>query len=226
MYYVNQGVHLAGPNLTPEAFKVGAFEMPGRGGAYDDQVTTQGNKVGDLGLGYPEYALLGPKDFALVWWDPDARGLGNIIGNPMNEGNYRYLEGGKRYTLQQWKKGDPAFFEDLDTSVTHYVEPPANDVPPEYPCDGCPSTGGAQVPANVRGSKRDVQHAVTRQVMTPRSRAQARFLRAEPTWAMCTTCASPWLGSPCRMGPLPVRSASTASRVELLPVARARRGSA
>ena len=31
---------------------------------------------------------------------------------------------------------------------------------------------------------------------TPRSRAQARFLRAEPTWAMCTTWPSPWFGSP------------------------------
>ena len=41
-------------------------------------MTTQGNKVGDLGLGYPEYALLGPKDFALVWYDPKAEGLGNI----------------------------------------------------------------------------------------------------------------------------------------------------
>jgi hypothetical protein len=152
VYYLNQGVHLAGPNLTPQTFKKGAFKMPGRGGAFDDQVTTQGNKVGDLGLGYPEYALLGPKDFALVWWDPDARGLGNILGNEMTSGNYRYLDGGTRYTLQDWKKGDPKFFEDLDTSVTHYDTLPDNDVPPEYPCDACPSTGGAQAPANVRSS--------------------------------------------------------------------------
>jgi hypothetical protein len=151
VYYLNQAVHLAGPNLTPQTFKQGAFKMPGRGGAYDEQVTTQGNKVGDLGLGYPEYALLGPKDFALVWWDPDARGLGNILGNPMNEGNYRYLDGGKRSTLQDWKKANPKFFADLDTSITHYDVLPDNDVPPEYPCDGCPSTGGDQVAANVRG---------------------------------------------------------------------------
>ena len=152
VYYLNQAVHLAGPNLTPQTFKKGAFSMPGRGGAFDKQVTTQGNKVGDLGLGYPEYALLGPKDFALVWWDSEATGLGNILGNEMTDGNYRYLDGGKRYTLQQWKKGNPKFFADLDTSITHYDTLPDNDVPPEYPCDNCPSTGGSQTPSNIRSS--------------------------------------------------------------------------
>ena len=58
----------------PTSFRDGQFAQPGSGGAFQDQVTTQGNKVGDLGLGYPEYSLLGPKDFALVWYDPKAGG--------------------------------------------------------------------------------------------------------------------------------------------------------
>ena len=66
-------------------------------------MTTQGNKVGELGVGYPEYALLGPKDFALVWYDPKAEGLGNILGNKQT-GNYQYLDGGKRYTLETGPK--------------------------------------------------------------------------------------------------------------------------
>jgi hypothetical protein len=149
VYFLNQGIQLAGPELTPKSFRDGQFSQPGSGGAFQDQVTTQGNKVGDLGLGYPEYALLGPKDFALVWYDPKAEGLGNIIGNKQT-GNYRYLDGGKRYTLQTWPKGQPEFFKDLKTSIVNYTTSPAKDAPPQYPCDGCPSQGGSQEPANVR----------------------------------------------------------------------------
>jgi hypothetical protein len=147
--YLNRGVHLAGPNLNPKTYRDGTFKIPGRAGAFDGQVTTQGDKLGDLGLGYPEYAILSPKDFALVWWDPDARGYGNVLGNLMESGNYRYLDGGKRYTLQTWKKGNPKFFVDLDTSITHYTTPPPKDLPHDYPCNGCPSAGGTQAPANV-----------------------------------------------------------------------------
>jgi hypothetical protein len=140
---------LAGPKLTPVSFRDGQFSLPGRGGAFDGHVTTLGNKVGDLGLGYPEYSLLGPKDFALVWYDPKAEGLGNILGSKQT-GNYIYLDGGKRYTLQSWPKGQPKFFAKQATDVISYEEPPAKDVPPQYPCDGCPSQGGSQQPASTQ----------------------------------------------------------------------------
>ena len=52
----------------------------------------------------------------------------------------------------------------------------------------------------------------------PRSRAQARFLRADPTWAMWITWPSPWLASPYRIGPVPRASASVARRSRSLPV--------
>jgi hypothetical protein len=149
VYFLNQGIMLAGPKLTPVSFRDGQFSLPGRGGAFDGHVTTLGNKVGDLGLGYPEYSLLGPKDFALVWYDPKAEGLGNILGNKQT-GNYIYLDGGKRYTLQTWPKGQPKFFTKQATDVISYEEPPAKDVPPQYPCDGCPSQGGAQQPASTQ----------------------------------------------------------------------------
>jgi hypothetical protein len=147
VYFVNQGIQLAGPKLTPESFRDGEFAQPGSGGAFQDEVTTQGNKVGDLGLGYPEYALLGPKDFALVWYDPKAEGLGNILGNQQT-GNYQYLDGGKRYTLQTWKKGEPKFFTKQSTDVVNYTTSPPKDIPPQYPCTGCPSEGGTQSPAS------------------------------------------------------------------------------
>lgn len=151
VYWFNQGVMQAGPRLDPFTFRKGQFALPGRGGAFDGHVTTLGNKVGDLGLGYPEYSLLGPKDFALVWYDPEAEGLGNILGNQQT-GNYWYLDGGRRYTLQTWKKGEPKFFEKLPTSVVYYEDPPAKDAPKRYPCDGCPSQGGQQQPANTRAA--------------------------------------------------------------------------
>jgi hypothetical protein len=148
VYWINQGVQLAGPKLTPTSFRDGQFAQPGSGGAFQDQVTTQGNKVGfDLGLPYPEYALLGPKDFALVWFDPTAEGLGNILGNKQT-GNYHYLDGGKRYTLQTWKKGEPKFFTKQSTDVINYTTSPPRDIPPQYPCTGCPSQGGSQQPAS------------------------------------------------------------------------------
>ena len=147
VYFLNQGIMLAGPKLTPTSFRDGQFSLPGRGGAFDDQVTTLGNKVGEVGVGYPEYSLLGPKDFALVWYDPKAEGLGNILGNKQT-GNYWYLDGGKRYTLDTWPKGEPKFFAKESTDVISYTDPPAKDLPPSYPCNGCPSQGGAQVPAS------------------------------------------------------------------------------
>jgi hypothetical protein len=149
VYWFNQGVMLAGPRLNPITFRNGQFALPGHGGAFDDQVTTLGNKVGEMGLDHPEYSLLGPKDFALVWYDPKAEGLGNILGNKQT-GNYVYLDGGKRYTLQTWPKGQPKFFTKQPTDVIYYDQPPAKDVPPQYPCTGCPSQGGNQQPANTR----------------------------------------------------------------------------
>ena len=122
VYFLNQGIMLAGPKLTPTSFRDGQFSLPGRGGAFDDQVTTLGNKVGDVGLGYPEYSLLGPKDFALVWYDPKAEGLGNILGNKQT-GNYWYLDGGKRYTLETWPKGEPKFFAKESTDVDQLHRP-------------------------------------------------------------------------------------------------------
>lgn len=147
VYFINQGVQLAGPKLTATSFRDGEFAQPGSGGAFVSQVTTQGNKVGDLGLGYPEYSLLGPKDFALVWYDPKAEGLGNIIGNQQT-GNYEYLDGGKRYTLTTWPKGQPKFFTKQSTDVVNYTTSPPKDIPPQYPCTGCPSQGGTQQPAS------------------------------------------------------------------------------
>lgn len=140
VYWLNQGIMLAGPELTPETFRDGQFAQPGQGGAFEDMVTTVGLKVGDLGLGYPSYSLVGPKDFALVWWDPKAVGRGNVIGNNQT-GNYVYVDGAKRYTLKTFPKQAPKFFTRQPGDVVHFDTPPPKDMPRTYPCDGCPSAG-------------------------------------------------------------------------------------
>ena len=140
---------LAGPKLTPTSFRDGQFSLPGSGGAFQDQVTTHGNKVGDVGVGYPEYSLLGPKDFALVWYDPKAEGLGNILGNKQT-GNYWYLDGGKRYTLdRRGRRASRSSSRKQPTDVDQLHRPARRRTfRRQYPCDGCPSQGGAQVPAS------------------------------------------------------------------------------
>ena len=40
-----------------------------------------------------------------------------------------------------WPKGKPKFFGKGPTDVISYTDPPAKDLPPSYPCDGCPSRG-------------------------------------------------------------------------------------
>ena len=51
-------------------------------------------------------------------------------------GHYRYMHGGQRYFLGQTATGEPPAFD--ANGVANYREPPPNDVPPNYPCDGCP----------------------------------------------------------------------------------------
>lgn len=38
----------------------------------------------------------------------------------------------------EWKQGEPKLF-DLANSISRFETVPASDVPPQYPCKGCPS---------------------------------------------------------------------------------------
>ncbi len=110
VYWINQGVQLAGPKLTPTSFRDGQFAQPGSGGAFQDEVTTQGNKVGDLGLGYPEYALLGPKDFALGVVRPESRGEGQHHRQPADR---------QLLVPRRWQAVHPPDVEEGATQVLH-----------------------------------------------------------------------------------------------------------
>ncbi len=93
LYVLAIGLHMAGPNLTPESFEAGMFNYPGGTGplgswAFDpgDWTTTD--------------------DFREVWWDPERT-------SPQNgeAGTWVELNGGKRYFPDQLYEGDAPYFK-------------------------------------------------------------------------------------------------------------------
>jgi hypothetical protein len=134
------GIHMAGPKLTPENFKAGMFSRPPVGGAAEDQITSTARLYGKHAkLPYDEYLTGG--DVALVWWDPDTVGPSVAVNVPDSKGVYQYMNDGKRF-LRGQIPSKAAFFENAG-SINVVTDVPPNDVQPDYPCDGCPSNGGA-----------------------------------------------------------------------------------
>ena len=135
------GIHMAGPNLTAQTYRDGMFSRPPVGGAAEGQVTTTGRFYGKAAkLPYNEYLTGG--DVALVWWDPDTVGPSVAVNLADSKGVYQYLDGGKRYINGQLPSKAPTFF-DKSNSINVITTVPAADKQPDYPCDGCPSSGGA-----------------------------------------------------------------------------------
>ncbi len=134
------GLHLAGPNLTPETFRDGLFRYPPSGGG----PTTPQISFGRHGffkspLEQEERTdYLGVDDISLVWWDPEVEGWDESEKN-YGKGMYRYIRMGERYLPGKLQPGDFPGFDPTDT-VTMYdltgeqgPKPPERDIPPEYP---------------------------------------------------------------------------------------------
>jgi hypothetical protein len=134
------GVHMAGPKLTPETYKAGMFSRPAVGGAAEGQVTSTGRFYGRTAkLGYDEYLTGG--DVALFWWDTETVGPSVAVNLADSAGVYQYLDDGKRYIKGQIPSNVKFF--DKSNSINVITTVPPKDVQPDYPCDGCPSSGGA-----------------------------------------------------------------------------------
>jgi hypothetical protein len=121
------GIHLAGPNLTPETFRDGLFRYPPSGGGPTEPQISRG----DHGV-WPETDWGGTDDAAVIWFDPTAEGE-DEVGN-QGVGLYRYASGGQRYTLGRF----PDTFEesglfDNASSVTVFDQVPPEDQTPKYP---------------------------------------------------------------------------------------------
>lgn len=117
------GIHMAGPNLTPETFEAGWFRYPVSGGTPTIPKVSRGRH----GL-WPGTDFGGSDDTGILWWNPDAEGEDEV--GVVGKGLYEYTAQGKRWTLRQLPTQDPGLF-DADTSVTIFTQVP--DPPPTYP---------------------------------------------------------------------------------------------
>jgi hypothetical protein len=118
------GIHLAGPDLTPETFRDGLFAFK----PVKDHVTGFAVSYGNDLWPWPDY--LAADDVTEIWWDPDAEGPQE--NGKEGKGMYRYVAMGKRYLPGELPATEPAVFDEADT-VLVYDERPEADRPPEYP---------------------------------------------------------------------------------------------
>ncbi len=120
-----QGIHLAGPNLTPESFKVGMFNAEPSGGI----PTVPKVSRGEHGL-WPGVDWGGSDDTGLLWWNADATGEDEI--GATGKGLYEYAAMGKRWSLADMPAADPGYFDE-SKSVKIFTELPKAYQPPSYP---------------------------------------------------------------------------------------------
>jgi hypothetical protein len=121
------GIHLAGPELTPEAFRDGLFRYPPSGGGPTEPQVSRG----DHGF-WPDTDWGGTDDAAIIWFDPTAEGE-DEVGNE-GVGLYRYANAGQRYTLGEFPDSvEEAGLFDNESSVTVFDQVPPEDEPPDYP---------------------------------------------------------------------------------------------
>jgi hypothetical protein len=122
------GVHMAGPDLTPETFRDGMFSFPPTGGT---PLTPQVS-YGDHGVfNNPDFTAV--DDMQVIWWDVDAEGLDEQGAE--GTGMMRYADGGKRYLPGEMPTSPANVFEE-EGSVLLYEEIPEDQMPPEYPSPG------------------------------------------------------------------------------------------
>ena len=121
------GIHLAGPDLTPETLRDGFYRAEPAGGT---PMTAHVSR-GDHGI-WPEQDNGGSDDATIVWWDPAATGE-DETGNA-GTGMYRFANGGQRYRLGEFPEtAEEAGLFDVESSVTVYDHVPPEDQVPDYP---------------------------------------------------------------------------------------------
>ena len=79
---------------------------------------------------WPTTDYFGADDAALIWWNPDAKGV-DELGND-GTGLWEFADGGKRYLPGDWPHTAPALFQPR-TSVTGFDTFPPGEGPPSYP---------------------------------------------------------------------------------------------
>ena len=131
------GVHLAGPNLTPDTFRDALFRAEPAGGG----PTTIHVSYGDHGYfktlnpdtcqyegAAPDYAST--DDMTEIWWDAQATGPDEQ--GKEGQGLYFYANGGKRYLPRQMPDTPPDAFK-TDGAISGMDRPAPDETPPTYP---------------------------------------------------------------------------------------------
>ena len=126
------GLHLTGPDLTVENYRDALFAFPPT-----PQARTQPSV--DYGFGIwtdptkpdEEYEgdYEGIDDMVEIWWDAEATGPDETGAE--GTGLYRYVDDGRRYLPHEYTSDVQVF--DRSASVTEITDPPASEVPPDYP---------------------------------------------------------------------------------------------
>jgi hypothetical protein len=118
------GIHLAGPDLTPETFRDALFSWTPTGDYVTGWAVSYGDRVWDT----PDYTAA--DDVTLVWWDPEAEGPHEA--DVEGKGMYRYVDGGRRFDRGELDGYEATWFDEAGTTLL-LPERPASDVPPSYP---------------------------------------------------------------------------------------------
>jgi hypothetical protein len=142
------GVHLAGPRLTAPGFSTGMCAMGAIGGAADDTQSSMRAPCRSSGL--PWYVHHAASiDAALGWWDPNAA-YTMSTGQTFGPGAWRFLDQGRRYRSGTFPRRAQPFFV-ADRGVLAFDVPRERDLPPTYPCEGCPAAASPPPPVPAAG---------------------------------------------------------------------------
>ncbi len=130
--YLMAGLQLAGPKLTPEAFKAGLDAAPPTAPG-DPPTRRTVSSWGNHGI-WPDTPddPAGLDNAGILYWDPTARGADETgaVGNGM----YRLLGGGMRYLAGHWPTDPVPLFDPANTSTVYGVDNiPPDLLPKDYP---------------------------------------------------------------------------------------------
>jgi hypothetical protein len=92
MYMLALGIHMAGPNLTPETYERGMFDYPGGTGPFGT-------------WGFDQDSYTPTQDYRVIWWDPK-----KTSGQNGKAGSYVESYGGQRFTAGKLPSEDPKVF--------------------------------------------------------------------------------------------------------------------
>ena len=138
------GIHLAGPDLTPQTYQAGLFKAPASGGGPTSPLVSYGPDSGfkmigencELDAPRPDYYAI--DDTVEIWWDAEATGPDE--SGKDGKGLWVYANGATRYGPGQMPTGDSRAFDREDT-VTIYDAIPDADKVPDYPSPAASTSG-------------------------------------------------------------------------------------